>query len=168
MEPGAYAFCLNVPVGKTQRVNIPIDVVIQPKKLRTDRLPIRIEARSAGDFTNKRRKEEATQNRRLQATYGKTVAFVLFLCGYFGNDYLGCAEGDRPGVGAQDRRFGQTGVGGSMQANQFCVKWSKINLAQRIDTPFGIQPSGACGDMRYPSPRAAESVLSSQFSVLSS
>lgn len=44
-----------------------------------------------------------------------------------------------------------------MQANQFCVKWSKINLAQRIDTPFGIQPSGACGDMRYPPPRAAES-----------
>ena len=41
--------------------------------------------------------------------------------------------------------------------HRFCVKWRKINLAQRIDTPFGIQPSGACGDMRYPSPRAAES-----------
>jgi hypothetical protein len=31
----------------------------------------------------------------LQATYGETVTFVLFLCGYFGSDYLGyeAAEG---------------------------------------------------------------------------
>lgn len=97
MEPGTYTFRLNVPVGKTHRVNIPIDVVIQPKKLRKDRLPILIEAKSAGDFTNtnKRRKEEATKIHQLQATYGETVAFVLFLCGYFGSDYLGyeAAEG---------------------------------------------------------------------------
>jgi len=91
MEPGTYTFRLNVPVGKTHRVNIPIDVVIQPKKLRKDRLPILIEAKSAGDFTNtnKRRKEEATKIHQLQATYGESVAFVLFLCGYFGSDYLG-------------------------------------------------------------------------------
>lgn len=97
MEPGTYTFRLNVPVGKTHRVNIPIDVVIQPKKLRKDRLPILIEAKSAGDFTNtnKRRKEEATKIHQLEATYGKTVTFVLFLCGYFGSDYLGyeAAEG---------------------------------------------------------------------------
>jgi hypothetical protein len=97
MEPGTYTFRMNVPVGKAHRVNIPIDVVIQPKKLRKDRLPILIEAKSAGDFTNtnKRRKEEATKIHQLQATYGKTVAFVLFLCGYFGSDYLGyeAAEG---------------------------------------------------------------------------
>ncbi|HWO99533.1 MAG TPA: XamI family restriction endonuclease [Methylococcus sp.] len=97
MEPGTYSFRMNVPVGKTHRVNIPIDVVIQPKKLRKDRLPILIEAKSAGDFTNtnKRRKEEATKIHQLQATYGETVAFVLFLCGYFGSDYLGyeAAEG---------------------------------------------------------------------------
>lgn len=97
MEPGTYTFRLNVPVGKTHRVNIPIDVVIQPKKLRKDRLPILIEAKSAGDFTNtnKRRKEEATKIHQLQATYGKTVTFVLFLCGYFGSNYLGyeAAEG---------------------------------------------------------------------------
>ncbi len=97
MEPGTYTFRLNVPVGKTHRVNIPIDVVIQPKKLRKDRLPILVEAKSAGDFTNtnKRRKEEATKIHQLQATYGETVTFVLFLCGYFGSDYLGyeAAEG---------------------------------------------------------------------------
>lgn len=97
MEPGTYTFRMNLPVGKTHKVNIPIDVVIQPKQLRKDRLPILIEAKSAGDFTNtnKRRKEEATKIHQLQATYGETVAFVLFLCGYFGSDYLGyeAAEG---------------------------------------------------------------------------
>jgi hypothetical protein len=97
MEPGTYTFRMNLPVGKALKVNIPIDVVIQPKKLRKDRLPILIEAKSAGDFTNtnKRRKEEATKIRQLQATYGSTVTYVLFLCGYFGSDYLGyeAAEG---------------------------------------------------------------------------
>ena len=97
MAPGDYAFRLNAPVGKTLKVNIPIDVVIQPKSLRRDRLPILIEAKSAGDFTNtnKRRKEEATKIHQLQATYGAAVPFVLFLCGYFGSDYLGyeAAEG---------------------------------------------------------------------------
>jgi hypothetical protein len=88
---------MNVSVGKAVKVNIPVDVVIQPKKPRKDRLPILIEAKSAGDFTNtnKRRKEEATKVHQLQATYGETVQFILFLCGYFGSDYLGyeAAEG---------------------------------------------------------------------------
>jgi len=97
MALGTYAFRMNLAVGKALKVNIPVDVVIQPKKRRNDRLPILIEAKSAGDFTNtnKRRKEEATKVHQLQATYGATVAFVLFLCGYFGSDYLGyeAAEG---------------------------------------------------------------------------
>lgn len=97
METGTYTFRMNVPVGKSLRVNIPIDTVIQPKRPRKDRLPILIEAKSAGDFTNtnKRRKEEATKIHQLQAAYGKSVSFVLFLCGYFGSDYLGyeAAEG---------------------------------------------------------------------------
>jgi type II restriction enzyme len=97
MEPGTYTFRMNLAVGKALKVNIPIDVVVQPKKLRRDRLPILVEAKSAGDFTNtnKRRKEEATKTHQLQATYGATVVFVLFLCGYFGSDYLGyeAAEG---------------------------------------------------------------------------
>jgi len=97
MEQGTYAFRVNVPVGTNPQINIPIDVVVQPKKLRKDRMPILIEAKSAGDFTNtnKRRKEEATKIRQLQQTYGQNVVFVLFLCGYFGSDYLGyeAAEG---------------------------------------------------------------------------
>lgn len=97
MEPGTYSFRMNLPVGRALKVNIPIDVVIQPRKPLKDRLPILIEAKSAGDFTNtnKRRKEEATKIHQLQATYGRTVRFILFLCGYFGSDYLGyeAAEG---------------------------------------------------------------------------
>jgi hypothetical protein len=97
MKPGTYSFRMNLPVGRTLKVNIPVDVVIQPRKPRKDRLPILIEAKSAGDFTNtnKLRKEEATKIHQLQATYGATVSFVLFLCGYFGSDYLGyeAAEG---------------------------------------------------------------------------
>ncbi len=97
MEPSTYAFRMNLPVGKTLRVNIPVDVVVQPNKPRKDRLPILIEAKSAGDYTNtnKRRKEEATKIHQLQEAYGASVPFILFLCGYFGSDYLGyeAAEG---------------------------------------------------------------------------
>jgi hypothetical protein len=97
MEPGTYTFRMNIPVGKTVKINIPVDVVVQPLRRRKDRLPILIEAKSAGDFTNtnKRRKEEATKIRQLQAAHGATIPFVLFLCGYFGSDYLGyeAAEG---------------------------------------------------------------------------
>jgi hypothetical protein len=97
MESGTYAFRMNLPVGKTVKVNIPVDVVIQPTKPRKGGLPILIEAKSAGDFTNtnKRRKEEATKIHQLHAAYGETIPFILFLCGYFGSDYLGyeAAEG---------------------------------------------------------------------------
>jgi hypothetical protein len=97
MQPGTYAFRMNVAVGKLLKVKIPVDVVIQPIRLRRSRLPLLIEAKSAGDFTNtnKRRKEEATKIHQLQATYGSDVHYVLFLCGYFGSDYLGyeAAEG---------------------------------------------------------------------------
>jgi hypothetical protein len=97
MEPGTYSFRMNLAVGKSVKVNIPVDVVIQPRKPRKGRLPILVEAKSAGDFTNtnKRRKEEATKIHQLQASYSKDVCLILFLCGYFGSDYLGyeAAEG---------------------------------------------------------------------------
>nr|WP_273067166.1 XamI family restriction endonuclease [Chloroflexus aurantiacus] len=74
-----------------------MDVVIQPARPRTERLPVLLEAKSAGDVanTNKRRKEEVTKVHQLRATYGPNLTFVLFLCGYFGSDYLGymAAEG---------------------------------------------------------------------------
>ncbi len=82
---------------EARAINIPIDAVIQPKAARLPHLPLFIEAKSAGGFTNvnKRRKEEATKINQLQATYGEHVVFVLFLCGYFDAAYLGyeAAEG---------------------------------------------------------------------------
>jgi XamI restriction endonuclease len=71
-------------------------VVIQPKKLRESRLPIMIEAKSAGDFTNvnKRRKEEAKKMARLKGQFGDKVEYVLFLCGYFNAGYLGYEAAD--------------------------------------------------------------------------
>lgn len=101
MEPGTFSFRLNVLVkpskAEAKTVKIPIDAVIQPKKAKLPHLPILIEAKSAGDFTNvnKRRKEEAIKINYLKATHGKEVVFVLFLCGYFDAAYLGyeAAEG---------------------------------------------------------------------------
>jgi hypothetical protein len=96
MEPGTFAFRMNVMVGGAKQVKIPIDVVIQPKALRPNRLPILIEAKSAGDFTNvnKRRKEEAKKMAQLKAQFGEQVEFVLFLCGYFNAGYLGYEAAD--------------------------------------------------------------------------
>lgn len=101
MEPGTFTFRLNVKVKSPQKdaksINIPVDAVIQPKKAALPHLPLLVEAKSAGDFTNvnKRRKEEATKINQLKATYGEHVVFVLFLCGYFDAAYLGyeAAEG---------------------------------------------------------------------------
>jgi hypothetical protein len=97
MERGTFTFRMNVVVGAQRKVNIPIDVVVQRKKPKSGGLPILIEAKSAGDFTNtnKRRKEEAVKIAQLQQTFGKGVEFILFLCGYFDSGYLGyeAAEG---------------------------------------------------------------------------
>lgn len=92
MEPGTFSFRMNVPAkNQSVHVNIPVDIVIQPKNPRRDRMPILIEAKSAGDFTNvnKRRKEEAQKVHQIRATYGADVPFYLFLCGYFDAGYLG-------------------------------------------------------------------------------
>jgi type II restriction enzyme len=99
MAAGTFSFRMNVPVklefGTT--INIPIDAVIKPKGSAAADLPLFIEAKSAGDFTNtnKRRKEEATKMTQLRKNYGKNIRFNLFLCGYFDSGYLGyeAAEG---------------------------------------------------------------------------
>lgn len=100
MRPGTFSFRLNVKVGQPggeNTVNIPVDAVIMPRSANLGDLPLLIEAKSAGDFTNtnKRRKEEATKMAQLRQTYGDDVSFVLFLCGYFDSGYLGyeAAEG---------------------------------------------------------------------------
>ena len=98
MEPGTFNFRTIVVVESGgNNINIPIDVVIQPKIPSESGMPLLIEAKSAGDFTNtnKRRKEEATKIRQLRETYGPETDLVLFLCGYFDGGYLGyeAAEG---------------------------------------------------------------------------
>lgn len=100
MEPGTFSFRLNVPVslgGGGSTINIPVDVVIKPLRSAAEELPLLVEAKSAGDFTNtnKRRKEEAVKASQLRATYGDAVRFILFLCGYFDRGYLNyeAAEG---------------------------------------------------------------------------
>ncbi len=100
MPPGTFAFRLNVPVKREDSevsVNIPIDTIVMPKDAEPGELPLMIEAKSAGDFTNvnKRRKEEAAKMSQLRHTYGDGVRYILFLCGYFDSGYLGyeAAEG---------------------------------------------------------------------------
>jgi len=99
MAPGTFSFRLNVEVmaGGSKSVNIPVDAVVMPLTAVTGQLPVLIEAKSAGDFTNtnKRRKEEAVKMTQLKDAYGPSVCFVLFLCGYFDSGYLGyeAAEG---------------------------------------------------------------------------
>ena len=97
LRPGTFAFRLNVLAGRDRTVNVPVDAVIQPHGNNSGGLPILIEAKSAGDFTNtnKRRKEEATKVNQLRARHGEDLQFILFLCGYFDAGYLGyeAAEG---------------------------------------------------------------------------
>ncbi len=93
MEPGTFAFRLNVQGLKEDNttVNIPVDTVVMPMNAQQDDLPLMIEAKSAGDFTNtnKRRKEEATKVTQLRRNLGNQVQYILFLCGYFDSGYLG-------------------------------------------------------------------------------
>lgn len=93
LSPGQFAFRLNAKGlredGKT--VAIPIDVVIMPLNALPVELPLLVEAKSAGDFTNvnKRRKEEADKLRNLKRLHGTEVRFILYLRGYFDAGYLG-------------------------------------------------------------------------------
>jgi len=100
LPPRSYSFHVNMPIKLkgSRDVNIPVDIAIQPQTTNTKNIPVLIEAKSAGDFTNtnKRRKEEAVKISQLRSTYGKkNIRFLLFLCGYFDSGYLGyeAAEG---------------------------------------------------------------------------
>jgi hypothetical protein len=91
MPAKTFAFRLNVP-GQDESgssVNMPMDAVVMPANRKAG--PLLIEAKSAGDFTNvnKRRKEEATKIQQLKTAHGDKVRFILFLCGYFDENYLG-------------------------------------------------------------------------------
>ncbi len=67
MPKGSFSFRMNVPVeleGAGKTVNIPVDVVIMRKRSRGADLPLFLEAKSAGNFTNtnKRRKRGGDEN----------------------------------------------------------------------------------------------------------
>lgn len=101
MAPGTFCFHTNVPArlenAGGQTVNVSIDVAIMRKDALPQDLPVMIEAKSAGDFTNvnKRRKEEAAKMSQLRRTFKNRIEYLLFLCGYFDSGYLGyeAAEG---------------------------------------------------------------------------
>jgi len=100
MMAGTFTFRLNIPVsqeGVAKPVNIPVDTVVMPKDAEAGQLPLLIEAKSAGDFTNtnKRRKEEAQKMGQLRHTYSDEVRYILFLCGYFDSGYLGYEAAER-------------------------------------------------------------------------
>lgn len=97
MPRGTFAQRMNVRARKDESLIVPVDVCVQPICLRSNKMPIFVEAKSAGDFTNvnKRRKEESEKLTQLRARFGDSVQYVLFLCGYFDAGYLGyeAAEG---------------------------------------------------------------------------
>jgi len=97
MTPGTFTFHYPVVTGiETHKVTVSVDALIQPHVLRPSRLPIMVEAKSAGDFTNtnKRRKEEAKKFSQLRSTYGDETCYIVFLCGYFDGGYLGYEAAD--------------------------------------------------------------------------
>ena len=84
MIHGSFSFHTNVPVyvagEQGETVNIPVDVAIMPLSAQPGDMPLLLEAKSAGDFTNvnKRRKEEAVKMQQLRNTYGNSVSYSLF------------------------------------------------------------------------------------------
>ena len=101
MRSGSFSFRMNVEGWLDEHgvntVKIPVDIVVKPLRAASSDLPLFIEAKSAGDFTNvnKRRKEEATKAGQLRRRLGSRAQFVMFLGGYFDSGYLGyeAAEG---------------------------------------------------------------------------
>lgn len=101
MPKGTFSFRFNIKANinnsSSDTVNIPVDVVIKNKNLPQASVPIFIECKSAGDFTNtnKRRKEEAVKVAQLRNTFGEECMLYLFLCGYFDSGYLGYEAAER-------------------------------------------------------------------------
>lgn len=96
MSAGTFTFGCNVQVKVGDSVHrMPIDCLIKPHRSVSGEIPVFVEMKSAGDFTNpnKRQKEEAQKATQLRDTYGRELEFILFLRGYFGLTYLGYEAG---------------------------------------------------------------------------
>ena len=88
MNAGTYCDHLIVLVEDNAGIKqkrIPVDMVVKPLNSEAYELPVLIECKSAGDYTNtnKRQKEEAQKMNQLRDTYGNNLRYILFLCGYF-------------------------------------------------------------------------------------
>lgn len=96
MAPGTFTFHHPVMTGvQSGKLAIPVDVLIQPRVLRSNRLPILVEVKSAGDFTaTLKGRQEAKTVSQLRTTFTSDVCYVVFLCGYFDCGYLGYEAAD--------------------------------------------------------------------------
>ena len=92
MDPGTYRTQMKMQgiTDNGTNVDIPVDMAVMPAGAQPGNLPILVECKSAGDFTNvnKRRKEESEKHRNLVNHYGDGVQYVLYLSGYFDAKYL--------------------------------------------------------------------------------
>ncbi len=72
-----------LPNGDTKAV--PIDIAVLPLQAQPGDLPVMIECKSAGDYTNvnKLQKEEATKYQNLQRKHGQRLTYALYLSCYF-------------------------------------------------------------------------------------
>lgn len=94
MQAGTYCDHLAVMVeddAGSKQTKIPVDMLVKPHGSERFELPVLIECKSAGDYTNtnKRQKEEARKMQQLRSTYGNSLHYVLFLCGYFDIPFQG-------------------------------------------------------------------------------
>lgn len=97
IDPGTYKFDVAVPLAIGTEAITRIDVLLQRKRLHFDRMPLLLDVKSAMTLAmaNKHNGEVVEKLKRLRMTYGRSVPFVLVLCGYFDAGYLGtqAAEG---------------------------------------------------------------------------
>ena len=92
MKAGTYRVHMNA-LGKREdgsNVRVSVDMAIMPLEAQTGDIPILLECKSAGDFTNvnKRRKEEADKHANLFREHGDSLRYALYLSGYFDTNYL--------------------------------------------------------------------------------
>lgn len=92
MQAGTFA--LHMPVKTRTKTktpkNVSVDVVVMPHGAEAGTLPLLVEAKAAGDETNtnKRSKEEIEKAGNLREEFGAGIPYIVFLCGYFGEQYL--------------------------------------------------------------------------------
>ena len=87
MQPGTFRRNLRMEgaLANGDAKAVPIDVAVLPLHAKPGDLPVMIECKSAGDYTNvnKRQKEEAAKYQNLQRKHGQGLTYALYLSGYF-------------------------------------------------------------------------------------